>query len=111
VGIVIIAPSLGLLYKARVRVVGRQRLIDFTQKHERARSSVQSWLAEASEAEWERPLDVKQRFPHMSIVNDHYVFNIGGNKFRLDTRINFETRTVLVLRIGTHQQYETWSFN
>ena len=106
-----IAPSLGLLYKAGVRVVGRQRLIDFMQKHERARSPVQSWLAEASEAEWERPLDVKQRFAHMSIVNNHYVFNIGGNKFRLDTRINFETGTVLVLRIGTHEQYETWSFN
>ncbi len=105
------APLLGLLYKAEVRVVGRQRLIDFMRKHERARSPVQSWLAEASEADWGKPLDVKQRFTHMSIVNDHYVFNIGGNKFRLDTRINFDSKTVLVLRIGTHEQYGTWSFD
>ena len=69
-----------------MRVVGRQQLIDFMRKHERARSPVQSWLAEASEAEWERPFDVKERFAHMSVANDHYVFNIGGNKFRLDTR-------------------------
>ncbi len=85
--------------------------MDFMRKHERARSPVQSWLAEASEADWGKPLDVKQWLARMSIVNDHYVFRIGGNKFRLDTRINFDSKTVLVLRIGTHEQYETWSFD
>jgi mRNA interferase HigB len=80
-------------------------------KHPRARAPVQSWVAEAEEAEWAEPLHVKERYAHVSIVNDHYVFNIGGNKYRLDTRINFDAQTVLVMRIGTHEQYETWSFN
>ena len=93
-----------------MRVVGRENLSDFMRKHPRARSPIRSWLAEASEADWAEPMDVKERYAHVSAVNDHYVFNIGGNKFRLDTRINFDSKTVLVLRIGTHEQYETWSF-
>jgi len=80
-------------------------------KHAQARASLKAWLAEAQEAAWREPSDVKARYAHLSLVNDHYVFNIGGNKFRLDAFINFETQTVLVLRIGTHEQYDKWSFD
>jgi mRNA interferase HigB len=55
-------------------------------------------------------MDVKKRYAHVSTINNHHVFNIGGNKFRLDTRINFDAGIVLANRIGTHEQYETWSF-
>ena len=94
-----------------MRVVGIEQLTDFMRKHPHARSSVQAWLAEAREAEWGDPSNVRDRFASVSFIGEHYVFNVGGNKYRLNTRINFDTQIVLILRIGTHDQYDTWSFD
>ncbi|HEY5463851.1 MAG TPA: type II toxin-antitoxin system HigB family toxin [Hanamia sp.] len=40
------------------------------------------------------------------IRNDRYVFNISGNKYRLVTMIHFNIRTIYVLFVGTHKEYD-----
>ena len=39
------------------------------------------------------------------------VFNVKGNKYRLDTRVAYRTGVVVVKRIGTHAEYDRWTFN
>ena len=41
-----------------------------------------------------------------SIENDRYVFNIGGNKFRIVDIIHFSTRTIYLRFVGTHKEYD-----
>lgn len=38
------------------------------------------------------------------------VFNIKGNKYRLDTKINYQHQIVSVQRIGTRAEYNNWKF-
>ena len=38
---------------------------------------------------------------------DFYVFNIGGNKFRLVAAIHFNTQRLFVRHILTHADYNT----
>jgi mRNA interferase HigB len=35
-----------------------------------------------------------------------HIFNIGGNKYRLICRIDFQRHGVLTLWVGTHAEYE-----
>lgn len=37
--------------------------------------------------------------------NDRYVFNILGNNYRLVVMIHFSVRTVYILFVGTHLEY------
>ena len=41
-----------------------------------------------------------------AVGNDRYVFNIKGNNFRLIALINFRGRTIYVLFVGTHSEYD-----
>lgn len=41
-----------------------------------------------------------------AVGNDRYVFNIKGNHYRLIALIHFRIRTVYVLFVGTHRQYD-----
>ena len=41
-----------------------------------------------------------------SVGNDRYVFNIKGNRYRLVALILFKIRTVFILFIGTHKEYD-----
>ncbi|MEO8493509.1 MAG: type II toxin-antitoxin system HigB family toxin [Planctomycetota bacterium] len=94
-----------------MRVVGKQILDDFKQRHADARSQVDAWLAEAEDAKWESPNDIKARFATASILgNNRVVFNLKGNSYRLDVKVTYKTKVVLIKRIGTHAEYDKWTF-
>lgn len=94
-----------------MKVAGRIYLEEFTRRHTDVRSQVEAWLCEIEEAQWQTPYDVKERYAHASFMADNrVVFNLKGNKYRLDTKISYKNQVVLIMRIGTHKEYEGWKF-
>jgi mRNA interferase HigB len=49
---------------------------------------------------------VKASFASASIVGDCIVFNVGGNKYRLISRIRYGPQKVFVLKVMTHGEYD-----
>jgi mRNA interferase HigB len=65
------------------------------------------WYKIAKKANWNTFQDIKQSFNSVDYVgNDHFVFNIKGNKYRLIAMIFFDKRTVFIRFIGTHSDYD-----
>jgi len=94
-----------------MRIVGRIVLDEFCRKHADVASQLASWLSEAQESEWKSPNEIKGRFPHASILSEsRVVFNIKGNRYRLEVKINYVTQVVLIKRVGTHAEYSKWIF-
>lgn len=94
-----------------MKVVGRKHLDSFARQHADIRTQIDDWLCEVNEAEWQSPNDIKDRYSSASFLADRRViFNLKGNKYRLDTKISFKNQIVLVVRIGTHAEYSTWTF-
>ena len=92
-------------------VVGRVALDDFCRKHADVASQLASWIYEVQEATWKSPGDIKLRFPHASIMaGNAVIFNIKGNRYRLETKINYNAQVVLIKRIGTNAEYSKWNF-
>ena len=94
-----------------MKVVGKKALEDFKQRHADARSQVDAWLCEVEEAEWQSSHDIKARYPTASFLPDNrVVFNLKGNNYRLDVKVSYENQVVLIKRIGTHAEYDHWTF-
>jgi mRNA interferase HigB len=92
-----------------LKVVGRKVLTDFADHHADVRSQIKAWFAEAEEAIWRTPQDIKNRYPHASILaGNRVVFNLKGKKYRLLVRVQFDFQIVRVVRLGTHAEYTTW---
>lgn len=92
-----------------MKVVGKGVLDEFGQKHADVTSQINSWLCEVEDAQWKSPADLKRRYPHASILSDNRViFNLKGNNYRLETKINYAMGIVLVKRMGTHAEYSKW---
>ena len=92
-----------------MRVVGRQNLEMSSAQHAELRGPLGAWLAEVEEAQWQGPADIKARFPSASFLADNrVVFNVKGNKFRVETKVSYEIQVLIVLRIGTHAEYSKW---
>jgi len=94
-----------------MRVVGRQRLDDFCRRHVDAKSRALAWLAEVEDAEWRTPHDIRGRYSSASFLGENrVVFNLGGNRYRLDAKISYQRQQLLIVRLGTHSEYESWTF-
>lgn len=92
-----------------MRVLGRERLERFRVAHADARAAIDAWLAEAESAAWQTPGDIRARYGSASFLSDNrVVFNLKGNKYRLETKVNFPFQIVLVTRMGTHAEYSKW---
>ena len=71
--------------------------------------AVEAWLAEAQDAVWQTPHDVTQRFPTASVLPENrVVFNLRGNRYRLEVSVAYRAGVVVIRRIGTHAEYDKW---
>ncbi len=94
-----------------MKVVGRESLEKFARRHADVRGQIDAWVCDAEEAEWETPDDIKRRYASASfLANNRVIFNLKGNKYRLDIKVSFKNQVILVMRIGTHEEYSTWKF-
>jgi mRNA interferase HigB len=93
-----------------MRVIAKRTLRLFWETHPQgaaAKTALEDWHAQAAEADWARPSDIKAQYGDASILKGgRVVFNIGGNRYRLVVKINYEFRIVYVRFIGTHDEYD-----
>lgn len=89
-----------------MRIFTEQTLKEYAEKHPDSRTALQEWVATVKRSEWRSFADVKATFNSVDNVgNQHYVFNIKGNNYRLVVVIKFTIRFVYVRFIGTHEEY------
>lgn len=81
--------------------------------HEAAQVPLSAWhrIVGDKAVAWNSFADVKATYATASIFGDCVIFNIGGNKYRLVTRIRYAPHhKVFILHVLTHAEYdrENW---
>lgn len=92
-----------------MRIVSHRKLKEFfeTPGNEGAKVPLERWYEIVEEAEWKNFADMRLDFPSADFVgNQHYVFNIAGNKFRLVVVVKFVMGYVYVRWVGRHRDYD-----
>ena len=90
-----------------MRIVALKTVRFFSQKHADCKLALEAWVAEVKGSNWKSPLDIKKHYPSADILPDNrIVFNIKGNRFRLITKVHYNTEIVFIRFIGTHADYD-----
>ena len=88
-------------------IITKRKLIDFYERENKAKEALLTWYHKVLLCDWQDFHQVKLSFNSVdSVGNDRYVFNVGGNKFRIVAMIHFSTRTMYIKFVGTHQEYD-----
>jgi mRNA interferase HigB len=89
-----------------MRIVGRDKLDEFCAKHADTRSWIATWLADVGGCHWRSSRDIKDTYASASFLSDNIVvFNVKGNRYRLEVQVAYKTEVVIVRWIGTHAEY------
>ena len=92
-----------------MRIVSHRKIRDFytLEGHGDSRVALENWYHTVQSAEWHDFADVKADFATADYVgNQHYVFNIKGNAYRLVVVVKFIMGCVFVRFVGTHAEYD-----
>jgi len=89
-----------------VRILALSTLREFWQgENSGAEEPMRTWFKLAERAEWGNFADVKATFGQTDMVQDRFIFDIGGNKWRVIAKINFEYQRMWIRWVGDHESY------
>ena len=92
-----------------MRIVSHRKLKEFFESagNGEARVPLERWYEIVENAQWNNFSDLRADFPSADFVgNQHVVFNISGNKFRLIVVVKYVMGYVFVRWVGRHVDYD-----
>ncbi len=92
-----------------MRIVSHRKLKEFYESpgNEDSKTALERWYGITEEAEWKNFSDIRVDFPSADYVgNQHYVFNIKGNRYRLVVVVKFTIGYLFIRWVGNHSEYD-----
>lgn len=90
-----------------MRIIAHRTLVLFYTQHRDAKTALEEWFQKTKAAQWDSFADIKKTFATVDAVgNQHFIFNIKGNDYRLIAVVKFKIKLVFIRYIGTHKDYD-----
>ena len=91
-----------------MRVISNSALVDFAARHPAAETPLQVWRRIIETRAFVGFADIRKTFNTVDRVGQFYVFDIGGNKYRIVAAIHFDKQRLYVRHVFTHKEYDSW---
>jgi mRNA interferase HigB len=93
-----------------MRVISKKAIQEFVDSNPAADSSLQLWYTAACKCEAEDLNSLKMTFGSVDYVQPQfYVFDVGGNKFRVVAAVHFNRQMLFIRHVFTHKEYDEWT--
>lgn len=89
-----------------MRLLGKFKIEEFIRKHPKTKNALLRWVKLIESNSFHSMAKLRQTFPSADFVKGKTVFNVGGNKVRAITLIEYGVLTISVLDILTHKEYD-----
>lgn len=90
-----------------MRIFTEQAIKEYSERVPDSKVALQDWVSKVKKAKWSCFADMKKTFNSVDNVgNQHYVFNIKGNSYRLVVVVKFVIGFVYVRFVGSHSEYD-----
>ena len=87
-------------------LIGKKLIAAFGSSYPQSRKPLAVWEGIIKQTNYGSFNELKRTFPSADYVYHQYtIFNIGGNKYRLISEIDYSAGVVSIKRIWTHAEY------
>jgi mRNA interferase HigB len=94
-----------------MRPIKRKMIADFYTLHPNSQKSLEMWYKITKKALWSNFAQIRSDFPRADLFGSCVVFDIGGNKYRLITKVRYASGDfkgrIYIKAVLTHGQYDT----
>jgi mRNA interferase HigB len=97
---------LKLRFSLFVRIIARRTLNQIWGKRPQSQTALIRWFKIVQKTEFDRFAELRAVFPSADKLDHWIIFNIGGNKYRLITSIDFNRGKVYIRHVLTQAEYD-----
>lgn len=96
-----------------MRIISMPPIYAFEAKHPIAAKPLNDWYRKVKQAKCQNLNELKKRISGTIdyVGRDLYIFNIGGNNFRILAAIHFNTQLIYIRAVLTHRDYDIHNKN
>lgn len=87
-------------------VISRMKIREFIEKEPQSETALDEWYRRMKGLKAVNLAELRKTFPSADVVGKCLVFNVGGNKYRIVTKITFKSGTVFMRFVLTHREYD-----
>lgn len=103
-----LAKYLSVRYSPIMRLISNRALREFAARHPQATTPLQAWRKLIEQSSARNHAGLKRLANSVDRVGDYYVFDIGGNKYRIVAAVHFDRQMLFVRHVFTHAEYDDW---
>ncbi len=97
-----------------MNVIALRSLREFWEVYPEAENVLRDWNKLARSVNPNHFADLKTTFGSVDLARAKddmvvFIFDVGGNKYRVVARIDFEYRVLFILFVFTHSEYTRWN--
>ena len=92
-----------------MRVVSNKALVEFAAAHPDSERPLQAWRRLLESTELADFAALRALMNSVDKAGDFFVFDVGGNKYRIVAAIHFNRGLPFVRHVFTHAQYDRWN--
>jgi mRNA interferase HigB len=89
-------------------VISNKVLIAFSAAYQDAELPLQVWRKLIETGFFKSFAELKLCFNSVDKVGSFYIFDIGGNKYRLIAAIHFNRQMLFIRHVLAHKEYDQW---
>ena len=94
-----------------MEILNSKIIKQFIALHANAEAPLNDWISKTRVAKWSNYSDVQKTFNSADHLGDQkFIFNIGGNNFRMAAMVWIENERVYILKLMTHAEYDKETF-
>lgn len=89
-----------------MRIISKKRIKVAGTEHPEWEPSLEAWYKITKKANWQHFLDIRKTFNTVDRVGECVIFDVGGNKCRLISWVNYRGKKVFIRKILNHADYD-----
>lgn len=89
-----------------MRIISEARLREFWTANQTAENAMREWIRVVRLADWSNFSEVRAMFNHSDVFGDCTIFDVGGNKYRIIAKIEYQKHIVFIRFVLTHSEYD-----
>ena len=88
-----------------MRIISERAVKNYYQQNPESETALRYWIRAIRIADWHSFIDLKNTFNHADIYKKCIIFDVGGNKWRVIGKVEYQKHLVFIKRILTHDDY------
>lgn len=89
-----------------MRVISRKTLREYWERHPESEEVLTDWYNKIRKIEPSNFIELKQTFPSTDLFGDCFIFDVGGNNYRVIVHLDYKIKIVWIRFVLSHKDYD-----